>query len=60
MLRFLGHAGFLYETQNELLLMDPWMSREGAFDNSWYQFPPNHEYGDRIRNIITETDKKLH
>ena len=34
MLKFLGHAGFLYETKNELLLMDPWMSREGAFDNS--------------------------
>ena len=41
MLKFLGHAGFMYETKNEMLLMDPWMSKEGAFDSSWYQFPSN-------------------
>ena len=43
MLKFLGHAGFMYETNNEILLMDPWMSKEGAFDSSWYQFPSNHD-----------------
>ena len=60
MLKFLGHAGFLYETKNELLLMDPWMSRDGAFDNSWYQFPPNHKYGDKLRNLLSKTDKNIY
>ena len=42
MLTFTGHAGFKYETEDTIILMDPWMSRYGAFDRAWYQFPPNH------------------
>ena len=45
MLKFIGHAGFMYSTNNEILLMDPWMSKNGAFDSSWYQFPSNHSLG---------------
>ena len=43
MLKFLGHAGFMYETDKQLLFMDPWMSKSGAFDSSWYQFPSNQD-----------------
>ena len=60
MIKFLGHAGFMYETTNELLLMDPWMSEKGAFDSSWYQFPSNHELGSEIKNQISETDKEVY
>ena len=60
MLKFLGHAGFMYETKNEMLLMDPWMSKEGAFDSSWYQFPSNHDLGDEIRNEIESTEKEVY
>ena len=60
MLKFLGHAGFLYETDNELLLMDPWMSDEGAFDSSWFQFPSNHDYGIEIIDLINKTDKDVY
>ena len=60
MLKFLGHAGFMYETKNEMLLMDPWMSKEGAFDSSWYQFPSNHSLGDEIRNEIESTEKEVY
>ena len=60
MIKFLGHAGFMYETQNELILMDPWMSTEGAFDSSWYQFPPNHDLGDLIREDIKLSDKEIY
>ena len=60
MIKFLGHAGFLYETNNEIILMDPWMSKEGAFDSSWYQFPSNHDLGDDIRDIITDTNKEIY
>ena len=60
MLKFLGHAGFLYETKNELLLMDPWMSEEGAFDASWFQFPSNHDYGNEIIEQIKATNKDVY
>ena len=60
MLKFLGHAGFMYETQNELILMDPWMSTEGAFDSSWYQNPPNHDFGATIRDEILSTSKEVY
>ena len=60
MLKFLGHAGFMYETNNEVLLMDPWMSEEGAFDSSWYQFPSNHALGDQIRKEIESTEKEIY
>jgi len=59
MLTFIGHAGFKYETEESIILMDPWMSREGAFDNAWYQFPPNHKLGDEMREIITKTSKDI-
>ena len=60
MIKFLGHAGFMYETKNEIILMDPWMSEEGAFDSSWYQFPSNHELGYKIRELILQTDKEIY
>ena len=60
MLKFLGQAGFMYETDNEILLMDPWMSKDGAFDSSWYQFPSNHDLGDQIREEIKLTNKEIY
>ena len=43
-----------------MILMDPWMSKEGAFDSSWYQFPSNHKLGDEIRETISKTDKEVY
>ena len=60
MIKFLGHAGFMYESKNEMILMDPWMSKEGAFDSSWYQFPSNHKLGDEIRETISKTEKDVY
>ena len=60
MLKFIGHAGFMYSTNNEILLMDPWMSKKGAFDSSWYQFPSNHSLGDEIREEIESTSKEVY
>jgi len=60
MIKFLGHAGFMYETENEILLMDPWMSNVGAFDSSWFQFPSNHQLGIEIKDKISETSKQVY
>lgn len=60
MLTFTGHAGFKYETDNSIILMDPWMSRYGAFDQAWYQFPPNHELGDEITDLVNISEKDIY
>ena len=60
MLKFIGHAGFMYSTNNEILLMDPWMSKNGAFDSSWYQFPSNHSLGEEIRQEVESTTKEVY
>jgi L-ascorbate metabolism protein UlaG (beta-lactamase superfamily)/nitrite reductase/ring-hydroxylating ferredoxin subunit len=39
---YLGHAGMRVEEDGFRLLMDPWLSRQGAFLGSWFQFPSNH------------------
>lgn len=56
---FLGHAGFLVETDATLLIMDPWVSDSGAFDGGWFQFPCNHQMGDIIiEKLQSNGDKK--
>ncbi len=37
----LGHAGLKVETSHATVLCDPWMSPEGAFLGSWFQYPEN-------------------
>jgi UDP-MurNAc hydroxylase len=37
----LGHAGLRVDGVDLRLLMDPWLSRRGAFQAAWYQFPAN-------------------
>lgn len=38
---FLGHAGLKVETTSATVLVDPWLSPEGAFLASWFQYPDN-------------------
>ena len=46
----LGHAGLSVETSGARLLCDPWLSPEGAFQASWFQFPDNaHLLSDELR-----------
>jgi UDP-MurNAc hydroxylase len=43
-LTYLGHAGFLFESETAACLVDPWMSPKGAFLGAWRQLPPNDHY----------------
>jgi L-ascorbate metabolism protein UlaG (beta-lactamase superfamily) len=36
---YLGHAGLRVDGADLRLLMDPWLSKTGAFQAAWYQFP---------------------
>src|SRR6266536_2023591 len=37
----LGHAGLRLRTADLRMLMDPWLSRRGAFLGAWHQLPSN-------------------
>jgi UDP-MurNAc hydroxylase len=46
---FYGHNCFLIETENEALLIDPWLNNRGAFYGSWHQWPPNGHLREIVR-----------
>ena len=45
---YLGHAGFVVESGETLLIIDPWLGRNGAFDRAWFQFPRNRHLLDDL------------
>ncbi len=55
---YLGHAGFCIETAAAVVVMDPWLSPEGAFDAAWFQFPRNHHLAPEVRRTLQESDKE--
>ena len=54
---YLGHAGFVVESSDVLLLMDPWLSPNGAFCKSWYQYPNNHFLFDSVNEFFSKSEK---
>src|SRR6266508_2270560 len=46
LLTSLGHAGWRIDTEDVRLLMDPWLSRQGAFQAAWHQFPDSSHLDD--------------
>ena len=46
-IEFLGHSGLAIRHDGRLLLCDPWMSPEGAYNASWFQYPayPHDDLG---------------
>lgn len=50
-LTFLGHASFLFETENVALVSDPWFSQKGAFLGTWRQFPPISSQLEYVKSI---------
>src|SRR4051812_7692710 len=48
LLCYLGHAGFALRTGNSCLLMDPWLSGNGAFLHTWFPHPDNSSLADQI------------
>lgn len=53
----LGHAGFCVETSEAILIADPWLSPDGAFDAAWFQFPRNHHLGAFVQEKLKQTRK---
>jgi UDP-MurNAc hydroxylase len=55
---YIGHAGFIVETEQAVLVTDPWLSAEGAFDSAWFQFPRNHDLAPFVREKLGDRTKK--
>jgi UDP-MurNAc hydroxylase len=51
-LKFWGHNCFTVETQESILLIDPWFSNAGAFFGSWFQYPKNHHLKNQLLDIL--------
>jgi UDP-MurNAc hydroxylase len=56
LLKFFGHNCYLIENKETFLLIDPWLSKKGAFYGSWFQYPKNHHFRDEIIDL-TSTKK---
>ncbi|MCR9192129.1 MAG: Rieske 2Fe-2S domain-containing protein [Gammaproteobacteria bacterium] len=54
---YLGHSGFIVETAQTIIVMDPWVSPNGAFDAAWFQYPKNHHMADIVRSLLSSSDK---
>ncbi|TJY43930.1 MBL fold metallo-hydrolase [Cohnella pontilimi] len=54
----LGHAGFCVETEKAIIIMDPWVSTNGAFDSAWFQYPCNHHMASFIQEKLQNTSKQ--
>jgi UDP-MurNAc hydroxylase len=54
---FWGHNCFLIETNDEALLIDPWLNDTGAFFGSWHQWPPNGHLRDAVQQRCIEKKK---
>lgn len=47
-LSYLGHAGFCLIRGRTCILMDPWLSGQGAFLHTWFPYPDNTCLKDRV------------
>lgn len=56
-LSYLGHAGFVAETDEWVVVTDPWLSEDGAFDAGWMQFPRNHHLAGMARRILEDRSR---
>lgn len=54
---YLGHAGFYVESEATIIIMDPWLSRYGAFDSAWFQFPRNSHMIDYVLQHFESSPK---
>src|SRR5258707_7413134 len=56
---YLGHAGFIAETNDVIVIMDPWLSPTGAFDASWFQLPCNHHLSSLVYEKLRDPRRSI-
>jgi UDP-MurNAc hydroxylase len=56
---YLGHAGFIVETDRAIVIMDPWLSVCGAFDAAWFQMPRNHHLASLVYDKLSDSQRAI-
>ena len=56
---YLGHAGFVVETNDSIVIMDPWLSPTGAFDAAWFQLPRNHHLAPLVYEKLRDPRRSI-
>ena len=56
---YLGHAGFIVETDDSIVIMDPWLSPTGAFDAAWFQMPRNHHLAPLVYEKLRDSRRSI-
>lgn len=51
-LKFWGHNCFSIETEDSVLIIDPWFNKKGAFFGSWFQYPKNHHLEEELLILL--------
>ena len=57
---FFGHNCFFLKGANVNLLLDPWLSKKGAFFGSWFQWPINHNCKKQLDILIKNKNTYLY
>ena len=57
---YLGHAGFIVETDAVIVITDPWLSPTGAFDASWFQLPCNHHLAPLVYEKLKDRNRVIY
>ena len=58
-LKFWGHNCFSVETDDSILITDPWLSEKGAFFGSWFQYPKNHHLIEDLLDLLNSKKKSF-
>jgi len=55
---YFGHHIFCIENDNNIILTNPWFSKSGAYQNTWYPFPKNMHLINIIKNKLKNKKNK--
>ena len=56
---FYGHNCFVLKGRNIVVITDPWLTEQGAFFGSWFQWPLNHHLIDTLKNDLSTSKKTV-
>lgn len=54
-IKFFGHNCYLLQSESASIIIDPWLSKTGAFFGSWFQWPKNHHLMPELINILEKS-----
>ena len=56
---FYGHNCYVLEGKDIVVITDPWLTKNGAFFGSWFQWPINHHLKDRLIEHLGTSSKTI-